>query len=101
MEPQVLMDYFGPWAAGKGPLQQKLTRALIQTIRNGLLAPGLRLPSERGLAQALSLSRTTVVAAYDNLREGGWVESRSGSGTRVCVRSDVVEAARNAAQVRV
>jgi len=41
------------------------------------------------------------VVAYDNLREGGWVESRSGSGTRVCIRSDVVEAARNAAQARV
>src|SRR5438067_4617344 len=98
MEPQVLMDYFGAWAAGKGSLQQKLTRALILTVRNGLLTPGLRLPSERSLAQALSLSRTTVVAAYDNLREGGWVDSRSGSGTRVCMRSDVVQAARNAAQ---
>src|ERR1700676_3915043 len=101
MEARVVVDYLGPWAAGKGSLQQKLTRALIQTIRHGLLTPGLRLPSERNLSRALSLSRTTVVAAYDNLREGGWVESRSGSGTRVCVRSDVVEAARNAAQAGV
>src|ERR1700680_1881901 len=101
MEVQSLADYLGPWAAGKGSLQQKLTLALIQTIRNGVLTPGLRLPSERSLAQALSVSRTTVVLAYDNLREGGWVESRSGSGTRICVRSDVVEAARNAAQARV
>ncbi|MCU1339012.1 MAG: PLP-dependent aminotransferase family protein [Bryobacterales bacterium] len=97
----MLVDYLGPWAAGKGSLQQKLTRALIQTIRHGLLTPGLRLPSERNLAQALSLSRTTVVAAYDNLREGGWVESRSGSGTQVCIRSEVVAAARNAAQAGV
>lgn len=101
MEAHSVVDYLGPWAAGKGSLQQKLTRALIQTIRLGLLTPGLRLPSERDLARALSLSRTTVVAAYDNLREGGWVESRSGSGTRVCVRSDVVIAARNAAQASV
>jgi DNA-binding transcriptional MocR family regulator len=101
MEARTVADYLGPWAAGKGSLQQKLTRALTQTIRHGLLTPGLRLPSERNLAQALSLSRTTVVAAYDNLREGGWVESRSGSGTRVCVRSDVVAAARNAAQASV
>jgi len=93
-----LLDCLGSWAVGKGSLQQKLTRALIQSIKQGLVAPGVRLPSERSLATALSLSRTTVVAAYDNLREGGWVESRSGSGTRVCVRSDVVLAARNAAQ---
>ena len=101
MEARAVVDYLGPWAAGKGSLQQKLTRALTQTIRHGLLTPGLRLPSERDLARALSLSRTTVVAAYDNLRDGGWVESRSGSGTRVCVRSDVVAAARNAAQASV
>src|SRR3984893_1479048 len=101
MEARVVLDYLGPWAAGKGSLQQKLTRGLIQSIRQCGLTPGLRLPSERNLAQALSLSRTTVVAAYDNFREGGWVESRSGSGTRVCVRSDVVAAARNAAQASV
>ena len=41
----------------------------------------------RLLAQALMLSRTTVVAAYDALRESGWLESRSGSGTWVCARS--------------
>jgi len=101
VEARAVVDYLGPWASGKGSLQQKLTRSLIQTIRHGLLTPGLRLPSERDLARALSLSRTTVVAAYDNLRDGGWVESRSGSGTRVCVRSDVVAAARNAAQASV
>jgi DNA-binding transcriptional MocR family regulator len=101
MEVQVLIDYLGQWAAGKGSLQQKLTRALIQAIQNGLLTPGIRLPSERSLAQTLSLSRTTVVVAYDNLREGGWVESRSGSGTRVSMRSDVVGAARNAAHANI
>ena len=46
------------------------------------------------LAQALSISRTTVVAAYDALRERGWLESRSGSGTWVCERSPEVAAAR-------
>jgi DNA-binding transcriptional MocR family regulator len=101
VEPAGLIDALGPWAAGKGSLQQKLARALTLTIRHGLLLPGIRLPSERALAQALSLSRTTVVAAYDHLREGGWVERRSGSGTRVCVRSDVVTAARNATQAAV
>jgi DNA-binding transcriptional MocR family regulator len=98
MEALALAGYLGAWAAGKGSLQQKLTRALTHTIRQGLLTPGLRLPSERRLAEALSLSRTTVVTAYDNLREGGWVESRSGSGTRVSTRSEVVTAARDAAQ---
>jgi DNA-binding transcriptional MocR family regulator len=70
----------------------------METVRNGYLIPGSRLPSERNLAQALMLSRTTVVAAYDALREAGWLESRSGSGTWVCARSSGVAAARSAAR---
>jgi DNA-binding transcriptional MocR family regulator len=43
----------------------------------------MKLPAERGLAEALVLSRTTVVAAYNTLRADGWLESRPGSGTWV------------------
>jgi DNA-binding transcriptional MocR family regulator len=98
LEAQSLVRHFGSWSLGKGPLQQKLARALMQTVRNGYLIPGSRLPSERALAQSLMLSRTTVVAAYDALREAGWFESRSGSGTWVCVRSSGVAAARSSAR---
>jgi len=91
------VNRLGAWSAGKGPLQRKLAQALVQAIRHGALSPGIRLPSERELAQALTVSRTTVVAAYDSLREGGWVESRTGSGTRVS-NSGMVAAARSAAQ---
>ena len=101
MEKEELIGALGPWTAGRGSLQQKLARALILTIKQGVLLPGFRLPSERSLAHALRLSRTTVVAAYDYLCEGGWVERRVGSGTWVCVRSDVVTAARNAEQAGV
>jgi DNA-binding transcriptional MocR family regulator len=69
----------------------------VDAIRKGAVHPGIRLPSERSLAQALSISRTTVVAAYDALRESGWLESRTGSGTWVCESSPAVAAARGAA----
>jgi DNA-binding transcriptional MocR family regulator len=92
-----LVNQLGTWSAGKGPLQQKLAHALMQAIRHGALNPGIRLPSERDLAYALTISRTTVVAAYHALREGGWVESRMGSGTWV-TKSGVVAAARGSAQ---
>ncbi|HEY7389607.1 MAG TPA: PLP-dependent aminotransferase family protein [Bryobacteraceae bacterium] len=95
MKTETLVNHLGAWSAGKGPLQQKLTHALLQAIRHGALNPGNRLPSERELARALTISRTTVVAAYDALREGGWVESRTGSGTTV-KRSGLVAAARDA-----
>lgn len=94
-----LIHHLGQWSAGKGSLQNKPAGALARAISDGALNPGLRLPSERSLAQALSVSRTTVVAAYDSLRERGWVESRSGSGTRVSARSSVVTAARQAIQM--
>jgi len=101
MESQVLITHLGPWSLGKGSLQYKLTSAVVQAIKHGLLNPGVRLPSERSFAQALRVSRTTVVAAYDTLRESGWVESRSGSGTWISRKSSAVMAARSAVQAGV
>ena len=97
MNARELTNHLGVWSAGQGPLQQKLARGLADAITNGAVHPGIRLPSERSLAQALSISRTTVVAAYDALRESGWLDSRTGSGTWVCNRSPVIAAARGAA----
>lgn len=93
-----LERHLGRWSAGGGVLYQKLAAALMRLIREGVLAPGARLPSERRLAEALALSRTTVVAAYDSLHEAGWVERRAGSSTRVSPTSPVVLAARAAAR---
>ena len=98
METATLVRQLGVWSNGRGSLQQKLARGLMDVIRHGDIAPGLRLPSERSLADALRISRTTVVAAYDALREHGWLESRAGSGTWVCRESPVVSAARTSAQ---
>jgi DNA-binding transcriptional MocR family regulator len=101
VEIQALVRHFGNWSLGKGPLQQKLARALMQAVRNSYLLPGTKMPSERTLAQSLRLSRTTVVAAYDALRDAGWFESRTGSGTWVCARSPGIAAARTAARAAV
>lgn len=97
MDANQLARHLGSWSVGKGALHTQLTTALRNAIRNGAPAPGSRLPSERDLADALAISRTTVVAAYDALREESWVESRRGSGTYVNSRSPGVWAARQAA----
>lgn len=94
----VLERQLGRWSAGRGALYEKLAAGFIRLIREGVLQPGARLPSERRLAEALALSRTTVVATYDRLLEGGWIERRAGSGTRVAATSPVVLAARAAAR---
>ena len=52
-------------------------------IDGGVLRHDDRLPAERTLARALSVSRGTVVAAYDRLRDDGNVTRVQGSGTTV------------------
>ena len=58
-----------------------LASALARLIADGRLPLGLRLPSERDLAEALRLSRTTITRAYAMLREAGYAVARQGSGT--------------------
>src|SRR3546814_18813420 len=58
-----------------------LARALQLLIMDGRVGLGVRLPGERELAQALGVSRTTLTAAYGQLRENGYLLSRRGSGS--------------------
>jgi GntR family transcriptional regulator / MocR family aminotransferase len=57
--------------------------ALMSAIVDGLLSPGLKLPSSRALAEQLKVRRNTVVAAYEHLLSDGLVEARHGAGTYV------------------
>jgi DNA-binding transcriptional MocR family regulator len=70
--------------AKTGPLHRQLSDGLAELIDRGELPPHAVLPPERSLAAVLTMSRTTVVAAYQTLREQGRVERRRGSGTSVC-----------------
>ncbi|MBO2449960.1 PLP-dependent aminotransferase family protein [Actinomadura barringtoniae] len=63
------------------PYYAALARAVRGLILDGRLALRTRLPAERDLATALGVSRTTVTAAYDRLRDEGFVESRQGAGS--------------------
>ena len=78
-----IRDQLGDWHAGGGPLYLALADGLERLLRQGTLAPATRLPSERRLAALLSVSRGTVVAAYETLRERGLVSAKQGSGTVV------------------
>ena len=51
-------------------------------IADGRILVGTRLPSERELATHAGRSRTTIVAAYQELRDSGYLLSRQGSGSR-------------------
>ena len=57
--------------------------ALRSAIVDGLLLPGLKLPSSRALAEQLKVRRNTIVAAYEHLLSDGLIEARHGAGTYV------------------
>lgn len=71
------------------PLRQRIAGAVVAALRTGTLRPGDLLPSSRILATELSVSRSAVVDAYDELAAAGFVDSRPGSGTRVAAGADV------------
>jgi len=50
-------------------------------ILDGRVSPGTRLPAERELATQIGVSRTTVTAAYAELRYSGFLSSVRGSGS--------------------
>ena len=64
-------------------LYVQLYRALREAILSDALKPGDRIPPSRAVAADLSVSRRTVLAAFDQLTGEGFLESRQGSGTRV------------------
>ena len=64
----------------KMPLYEQLYLKIRGLITEGELGEGEKLPSERGLAANLQISRNTVTLAYEQLYAEGYVEVRPQSG---------------------
>jgi GntR family transcriptional regulator/MocR family aminotransferase len=75
--------------------------ALRSAIIDGLLQPGLKLPSSRSLADQLGVRRNTIVSAYEHLASDGLIDAQHGSGTYVADRLPAQPAAGNSMPVRV
>src|SRR5688572_23330476 len=71
---------------GGRTLQEQIYRSIRQSILDGRLAGDRRLPSSRALATDLSISRTTVLLALEQLRAEGYLVARRGSGTFVALQ---------------
>jgi GntR family transcriptional regulator/MocR family aminotransferase len=69
--------------AGDLPLHEQIERSVREGIRAGRLVAGARLPSTRGLAAELAVSRGVVSAAYDQLAAEGYLDVRHGAPARV------------------
>ena len=65
------------------PVYRQLQRQIIQMIQTGDLTVGDSLPSERALAEALNLSRTTIRRCYDELREQDYISTHGRAGVMV------------------
>src|SRR6185503_18189952 len=70
-------------APGKQDLWRWLYTELRGAILDGRLKPGARMPSTRNIGKQYSLSRGTVVAAFDQLQAEGYTRTQVGSGTYV------------------
>ncbi|QMU75897.1 PLP-dependent aminotransferase family protein [Streptacidiphilus sp. PB12-B1b] len=71
----------GDWQQGRESAYRSLGGALRTLVLDGRVPVQTRLPSERELAAALGVSRTTVAAAYELLRAEGFLASRRGAGS--------------------
>ncbi len=65
------------------PNHKRVYEAIRRAITEQVLPSGSRLPSTRSLASDLSVSRNTILAAFDQLLDEGYVAARTGSGTYV------------------
>ena len=65
------------------PLYRQIYEGYREAIVERRLRPGQRLPSTRGLASELEISRLPVLNAFDQLLAEGYLESRVGAGTYV------------------
>ena len=68
----------------KRPLWLQIVDQVIDYITRGQLSPGDPLVPTRQLAQELSISRSSVQIAYEELQSRGYVVTSRRGGTRVC-----------------
>lgn len=66
------------------PIYEQIYKYIREEIQNGSIACGSKLPSGRGLAAYLEVSRNTIDMAYGQLMSEGYIESRPKKGYFVC-----------------
>jgi DNA-binding transcriptional MocR family regulator len=94
LEVDLLVRELGNWrtANTSGPAYQGLADGLRMLIVDGRVPVGGQLPSERALADALRVSRTTVTAAYAQMREDGYLLGRRGARSTTALPVSTVAA---------
>ena len=84
--PRVAASFVPPIALDRVsgvPMYRQLYDWFRRSILDGRLRPGQRVPSTRGLAAELGISRIPVLGAYEQLLAEGYFEVFVGAGTCV------------------
>lgn len=72
-----------PEKSAKTPIYRQIVKYISDKIAAGDWVIGSRLPSQRAMAQAFDVNRSTIVTAMEELISYGILESDFGGGTRV------------------
>ncbi len=70
-------------AAGNRPLYVQVKQYIKQMITEGILRTAQKLPSTRELGSILGVSRNTIIAAYAELEDEGYIYTVKGKGAFV------------------
>ncbi|HTU29465.1 MAG TPA: PLP-dependent aminotransferase family protein [Solirubrobacteraceae bacterium] len=81
------------------PIRAQLEEQLRTAIRSGQLEPEMALPSTRGLAAALGVTRGLVVECYAQLQAEGYLTALPGARTQVASGAAVPEARADGAEL--
>lgn len=73
------------------PASEQLRQQVLAHVRDGVLAPGTKLPTVRALADELGLAVNTVARAYRLLEDDAIVETFGRRGTFVATQGDAVQ----------
>ena len=74
------------------PLARQIEAEIERLIQARLLAPGVKLPATRELAETLGVNRATVSLAYEELVAAGLAHAHVGQGTFVAPRQGAAPA---------
>ncbi|MDJ0335346.1 PLP-dependent aminotransferase family protein [Salinibacterium sp. G-O1] len=80
-----LTEQLGEWRAEASSDYAALAERIRLLTIDGRIKAGMRLPSERRMAEHFGVSRTTVNSALGELRKTGYARSRQGSGTVITI----------------
>jgi GntR family transcriptional regulator/MocR family aminotransferase len=69
--------------AADAPVFRQIYLQVRSAILSGTLRPATKLPSTRGLATQLGVSRSAVVSAFEQLLAEGYASGRTGAGTYI------------------